>query len=66
MKNSNFKKYQDVRQKDFIKDHKLETELGADYFEATSSDINTTKSKTNKLVELSEKSLNKQYSKPNN
>lgn len=66
MKNSNFNKYQDIRQKNFIKDHKLENELGVDYFEKTTSDINPTKSHTNELVTLSEKCLNKQYSKSNN
>lgn len=66
MKNSNLKKYQDVKLQNFVKDHKLENELGADYFEITSSDINTNKSKTNKLVELSEESLKSQYPKSKN
>lgn len=66
MKSSHFKKYQDVRAKSFIKDHKLENELGVDYFEKTASYINPTKSNTNELVTLSEKCLNKQYSKSNN
>lgn len=66
MRNSNFKKNQDVKLKDFEKNQKLENELGTDYFEHSANDISKNNPKTNNLAALSEKSLNNKYRKPNN
>lgn len=63
---TDLKKYQDVKLKNRLKNQKLEYELGKDYFELSTNDINNNTSQSSRLVELSEKSLNSQFNKPNN